>query len=202
MPKLPEIYPEITAILDSRAMAVSPFDKNGPGGVTVHYLGEVEPERAHASLLNHKDKLGYHLVIDRAGKVWQFARMNQRVYHAGKALWNGRSPNRSHVAVAIASWGEVQPVGENYLAYTGRPVPRDEVACRRGNLSSELFYWHAATEAQEVALRRVLGWFKAMGIQPDDVVGHDECAIPRGRKVDPGGVLRLTMADLRAELSR
>ena len=186
---LPDLYPQATHRHLGRLMPVGALV---PQGVTVHYTADRDLDRTITALAARG--LGYHLVIDRDGAAHQVVPFNGSVWHAGKAVWGSVSPNRGHVSVALLSWGELEELAPGaYQTWNGKVIPTADVAVRRGAP------WDAATAAQEAALVRFLTWaVKAGGLDPASICGHDECAIPHGRKVDPGGTLPWTMEELRA----
>lgn len=197
MPKtLPTICPLVSSIYHPTNLARDPLVA---AGVTVHHA-------AHRSLKvvqeeGIKSKIGYHLIIDREGKIHQTTYLDRTVWHAGKALWNGRSPNREHVAVCLLSWGRLKPLEEGFVSWAGAEVPRVE-ARRRPGRDGKFDWWDACTQPQEAALIKTLSWLIAAGgIAPSDVAGHDEAALPLGRKDDPGGSLSWGMNELRQILS-
>jgi hypothetical protein len=112
------------------------------------------------------------------------------------------SPNRHFLAVAVASWGLLDKKGGSLVAWNGSQVAAHEAEKRPGNLTGEAFLWDIATAPQERELKKFLKWVIGCGIPPSMICGHDECALPRGRKPDPGGVLSQTMKELRGELAR
>ena len=165
-----------------------------PAGVTVHYTATRGIVGTIKELATRN--LGYHIIIGRDGTVYQCAEFNFRLNHAGKASWKGLSPNREHLAVSLESWGWVtQKPGGIFETWTGVNIPVGEVAERCGK------HWDAATSQQELSLLSFLRWAVSQGIDPTNICGHDECAIPFGRKSDPGGVLSLPMPNLREILS-
>lgn len=197
--KFPDLYPLVTKIIEPDAMSDGLMG-GVPLGVTVHYLGERRVENAVQSL--RKEKLGYHAIIDRDGAFIQTAYFKHKVSHAGKASWNGVSPNRRHISVALASWGEVKKSDDfKYTSWAGTRIPLFEVSLRKGNIDNDWHFWDVATPAQENTLFDFLKWATAQGISPKNICGHDEAALPFGRKNDPGGVLSMTMAQLRAVLA-
>lgn len=183
MPTLPEFYPLAEKRLDTDMNLVVPFKATG---ITIHYTASGSVESAHNAL---KDRgLNYHFIIDRNGDVVQSAKLTHSVYHAGKAMWNGASPNRKHVAIALVSWGFVSSGRETWA---GTFVPYNSVRERDGKT------WHKATAVQEAKLILLCRWLVQQGINPENVCGHDECCIPAGRKSDPGGVLSMPVSKLR-----
>lgn len=161
----------------------------GPKGITIHYTADDNLDRTVRSLKGQK--LGYHFFIERDGTVVQSADLLSRVNHAGVAKWRGQSPNRSHISIAVLSWGVLKN-SKNWLDN----VVKQDVVVRRQH------QWHAATKAQEGALISLLADLcSELKIDPMDVCGHDECAQPVGRKIDPGGIFEFTMPELRRKLS-
>lgn len=160
-----------------------------PTGITVHYTADSDIERVKREM--DQSKVGYHFLIDKNGLIHQTANLSKAVNHAGKAMWNGQSPNRTHIAIAFVCWGLANRDG---LAWNGTVI---ETVKRNGHL------WEPATDKQEKALRRlIIDLMRDFGITAANICGHAECALPAGRKCDPGGSLSFTMAQLRKELSQ
>jgi len=118
------------------------------------------------------------------------------VWHAGKALWGPHSPNRAHLSISLLSWGEVECLAPGaFESWNGQAVTTTEVVERSGA------WWDAATAEQEASLVDALVWVVQKGIYVSQICGHDECALPKGRKIDPGGVLSMTMEELRKHVA-
>ena len=169
------------------------FKHNTPVGVTVHYTASANISATIKELASKN--LGYHLIIDKDGEMYQCAPLWAQLYHAGRAKWLGLSPNRTHIAVALVSWGWLKNRGGLQLSWSGRIIPEDQRREVRG------LWWEKATLDQEQTLFAFLKWAVANGIDTKNICGHDECALPAGRKMDPGGVLELSMAQVR-EITR
>jgi len=193
---LPELYPMVSKILDPKALGLEPF-RVKPIGVTVHHAADRDADRVFAWL--KQKRLGYHILIDRDGGVIQTTYFNLRVDHAGKASWLGYMPNRVHIAIALLTWGNVNKVGEKYFAWNKTELNVLDIAARKSYLGIDAF-WDAATPKQEASLMTVLAWLVANGIDPAHICGHDECALPLGRKSDPGGTLSVPMESIRKDL--
>lgn len=194
----PNLYPESDYILSPTEMSREDFIDNRPVGVMLHYLADRSVNRAHKTLVD--GGLGYHIIIDRLGSVYQTAFLNRRVNHAGKAVWKGQSPNRSHVAIALASWGILNRNKGAWYSWAGIKIPAADVAARPSNVDGKTYAWDAATAEQEEKLWEVLRWFVRHGVDPEMVCDHSEAAIPVGRKMDIGGVLSATMDEIRGRL--
>lgn len=172
------------------------LEKMEPLGITVHYLGSHNV----AASIDHLrgSSLAYHVIIDRGGAAWQMADFERRVNHAGVASWRGKSPNRSHIAIALASWGQLKFESKKLKTWAGASYAPEGAAYREGNLGLAKTWWDAATEAQVSALTLCAKHLvSAYRIDPENICGHDECALPHGRKSDPGGVLPFTMKAFR-----
>lgn len=195
---IPAVYPLIKQIWHPLELARGKWADNGPFGITVHYTAT----RNLRAVLDEQG-VGYHLVIDRDGSRYQRTFLDQRVDHAGSAVWNKRSPNRAHVAVAVMShgWLKETPSGNFFTSDGKTQIHSSDVRHGYGNVGDEILPWDAATKLQEATLIETLRYLMTAGsIKAEDICGHDECALPKGRKVDPGGVLSLEMAELREKL--
>lgn len=192
-----DVYPFAHKIVSPLYMSTGKFV---PRGVVVHYLADRNVKRAIESL--KAQGLGYHLILERDGTVIQTTYLSHAVSHAGQASWNKLSPNRHFLAVAVASWGVLEPKDGKLVAWNGSQVGAHEAEKRKGNISEAEHWWDVATRHQEKELRKFLAWCVEKGIEPKNICGHDECALPKGRKPDPGGVLSVSMSDLRKELAK
>lgn len=159
-----------------------------PTGITIHYTADGNMDRVKREMSTKK--VGYHFIIDRDGSLHQTAHLLKAVNHAGKAMWNGQSPNLTHIAIAFISWGLLNADG---FAWNGS---KEVNVKRRGYL------WDAASQAQETRLSTLVRQLMLeFAISAANICGHDECALPQGRKVDPGGSLKLSMSDFRKSIS-
>ena len=159
-----------------------------PTGITIHYTADGDLDRVKREM--ETKGVGYHFIIDRDGSLHQTANLLKAVNHAGKAMWNGQSPNRTHIAIAFISWGLLN---SDSLAWNGSKAVGVK---RRGHL------WDAATPEQEERLSTLVRQLmREFAISAANICGHDECALPQGRKVDPGGSLLLSMGDFRKAIA-
>jgi N-acetyl-anhydromuramyl-L-alanine amidase AmpD len=201
-----DICPLATSLIEPHRHSGLPFQGHSPSGVTIHYTGGRSLQGAVDAL--KAASLNYHIIIDREGKIVQTAYLRWRVYHAGKAMWNGQSPNQTHAAVAVLSYGELEQAHNQHgdpilVSWAGSTVKFDQAAHRPDNSKlGDMSWWDKCTPVQEHSLVSVLEWFIGCGISPDNVSGHDESALPDGRKRDPGGVLSFTMSELRDRLKK
>lgn len=155
-----------------------------PTGITIHYTADGDLDRVKREM--QTQNVGYHFIVDREGLIHQTASLAKAVNHAGKAMWNGQSPNRTHLALAVLSWGLLN---DDQRAWNGSQVKGTK---RKGQ------FWDVASSKQErVTVNLIRGLMADFHITPANVCGHDECALPPGRKIDPGCVFTFTMPELR-----
>lgn len=194
----PKLYPHVHGILSPGDIVQNPFAARRPEGVTLHYTADRNFQRTYRELISNQ--LGYHFVIDRDGKVYQLAYLDRTTNHAGKAMWEGKSPNRSHLSIALISWGALEKKGDAWTAWTGEKISDQDAAFRPSNIDGKLYAWDKATDQQEETLMMLLKWIILNGIDPKMICDHSECALPAGRKKDIGGVISMQMHDLRFKL--
>lgn len=176
-------FADVYGALDS--ISIKPFPSTGPSGITIHYTADDSLVRVKKEMVSCN--IGYHLLFDKDGKVHQTSRLDHTVNHAGVATWRGISPNRHHLALAVISWGKLDA---NKKSWSGADVSAP--ALRNGS------WWDACTSAQEASLIKACRYLvNRFNMCQDSLCGHDECALPKGRKIDPGNVMTFTMTDLR-----
>lgn len=181
------------------------WPKGIPQGIVVHYTasGDNVSGIIHALKAKH---LGYHVLVMRDGRVIKLLPWEERCDHAGRSLHNGFNANAHFLGVAFASWGEIRKKGDKFFAWPNdwtHEIPNDTVIKGRSATSDVERWWEATTKKQTGALLWLLRELCAkFSINPQMICGHEECAIPHGRKIDPGGCLgELTMDKIREQLS-
>lgn len=191
---IPPIYPFLNVIKYEKNVNKGQWEANRPLGVTIHYAADRNVERT-LSWLKRED-LCYHILINREGEIIQTAFLTNTVNHAGHAEWNGLRLNKNHIAIALMSWGKLKEQCGNYYSWSNEKIKKEDTASRP-NFKGEIGIWDKATNKQEAVLQKVLSWFLTVGIEPENICGHDEAAIPSGRKEDPGGVLSISVKEIR-----
>lgn len=164
------------------------FNPGDPSGITIHYTGDGSFVRCVEAL---KQKgLSYHFIIEKDGTIYQTMNLTWASQHAGKAMWLNSSPNRSHISIALVSWGLLSKEGKSWAGdYIGG-------VSRGGKL------WDIATREQEKSLESLLvNLIDDYKIHPNNICGHDEAALPAGRKQDPGAILSKSVPVIRGILN-
>lgn len=170
-------------------LSMNLWPMKSPRGITIHYTADSSFERVKKQI--ELSKIGYHFIILKNGEIIQTASLDYAVNHAGRAVWNNLSPNRQHIAIAFMCWGKLNDKGHTWSgSQVHNPV-------RRINGT-----WDIATRDQESSLLKLVNFLcMTYNITAQNVCGHDECAMPPGRKLDPGGSLSMKMADFRKLIS-
>jgi len=181
-----QFYPGASQIREPDKDTRGAFDDNKPLGITLHYTASKSTSGTIRALA--ESGLKYHALISEDGRLIQTASLWHKTWHAGKAEWNGNSPNQTHWGIGVLNWGRLD---DRSRAWPGNVVPTDQTRYRNG------FLWEKATEAQEACLMLFIRWAVSRGIDPAQICGHDECCIPPGRKTDPGGIFSFSMDELR-----
>lgn len=175
------------------------YPQGYPEGAVIHYhAGRFDDP---IGLINYGRKKNYcFFVIDRRGEVYQDFPLDRWGYHAGKSQWKkikGTVHNK-FVGIEIMAAGVLtKNKNGEFKTYWGETIPPKDVHEIKVKTENQMpGYYHKFSDDQEVALVDLLNWLEMNG-RPTfkfwNIVGHDECCIPQGRKTDPGGALSTTM---------
>ena len=130
-----------------------------PRLIVIHCAGTNSDGSALNWLTQKSSKVSAHLLISKAGQVWQLAPFNRRTWHAGKSYYSGKGTGTQNFTTSDVN---SHSIGIELIG-TGDNYPN----------------------AQINALVDIVTALKA-AYPIIDVVGHDFVAVPAGRKVDPG----------------
>jgi hypothetical protein len=109
-------------------------------------------------------------------------------WHAGQSTWKGKSGlNGFSVGISFVNSGTVNKDKYRFVSVGGPEVLAGEVV-EGDATNSPTRYWHALTARQIGTALAVSEALLAAypSLVDGDVVGHDEIALPQGRKLDPG----------------
>lgn len=192
------VYDKIDRLLEPEILAKGYMT---PRGITIHYTASEGSAEDVLAVLKSQN-LGYHLIIERDGSVVQTCYFTRQVWHAGKASWLGVSPNRAHISVALIGWGYLtRDEHGRYHSWTGEEISPSQV-CEFEVERDWPMYWHRATDAQKQSLFSFLVWAgQHLGIRPEQICSHHECAQPIGRKMDIGGMLAESPSAIRKRVA-
>lgn len=171
------------------------YAKGTPEGLVVHYtVSGDNPE----SIVRYLAKQGFGcMVMGHDGRIWipeGFEIFKDAAAHAGKSAWNGISGMNSHfMGMEMCNWGSdgAKHVGPDQLR---------KITKKTGNQYPGTYEKY--TPVMEASLTNFCLWSKANcpTFRLENVAGHDEVALPAGRKNDPGGSLSSTMPAFREKL--
>lgn len=159
----------------------------GPKFLIIHYSASGDTAGTVRWLTKRGSNASAHIVIGRAGEVWQLASFDQRAWHCGESEWNGQKfLNGCSIGIELVNWGpvELDKDGKTFRSRWGQVVPADEVEQATHKNESSPRYWHKYTPEQlakgaDVA-RAILQAYPSIEM----ILGHDDIA--PGRKIDPG----------------
>lgn len=133
-----------------------------------------------------------HLVIGHDGSIAQMGRFNQRLWHAGRSRFRGRTNfNAFSIGIEIVNWGKLSRMPRGWASWTGTVVSAERVVVARHKLDSRTVGWEVFDAAQlDAALESSRAICAHYGIPPNRVVGHDDISGYRGKR-DPGPAFEL-----------
>lgn len=163
-----------------------------PDAIIIHYTAMTSLDAAVKVLTTKKpkDNASAHLVIGKKGEIVQLARFDQRTWHAGTSVYNGRENyNHYSIGIEIDNVGWLKDFGNGKfsrvkLLNAGVSYGKKDVfEGRHFNSKIPYQYWGKYTDAQ------IQSVFAVCDLLHDtynirEILGHDEIA--PGRKQDPG----------------
>lgn len=174
-------------------------------GLIVHYTAG---RNNGLGTLNSLAKRGLGcLVMTEDGAIHRASSqaMNRVAYHAGTSeKYGAKGMSFYCMGMEICNAGLLESKGDKFVSWFGETYDRSEVRTVQKSQGGYLRGgdYHAYTKAQEDALINFCLWQKSVNPEFDFdwVLGHDEVAVPRGRKSDPGGSLSMPMPAFRQKL--
>lgn len=174
-----------------------------PSLLVVHYTGALGDMGSQRWLRMVESEASAHAIITRTGAVTLLVPLDRAAWHAGASEWKGeRGVNRFSIGVELCNAGLLAKVppsadkaqdkapDEFILAgsrserpYYGPPPVEATLALRDG--STVTGWWEPYAEEQLAALERLIEDLRTAGYVLE-LAGHDEIALPIGRKIDPG----------------
>jgi len=170
-------------------------------GTVVHYTAGGRASGSIRWLCMPEARASAHFVISRDGRTTQLVELDMKAWHAGVSeMQVGQEilsdAGRFTVGVELANCGLLHKVGEDFFYEVGRdlkkyagPEPqRAELKYDDGH--SVEGWWEPYPDAQMDALQDLLRKMTARGYgtAASNLIGHEEVAMPLGRKTDPGAL--------------
>ncbi len=124
--------------------------------VVLHHTASNNTAADLATLRSPSAQVSAHYLIGRDGKIYQLVKDGRKAWHAGvSALRGDSSPSVNARSIGI----EITNAGDGKTPFT---------------------------EAQYRALEQLVPWLmKTYKVPMQNLVGHKDVALPRGRKIDP-----------------
>jgi N-acetyl-anhydromuramyl-L-alanine amidase AmpD len=180
-----------------------------PRGLIIHFTsgrsqnGDVD---AINTLRDLSDRSFGCMVMSSNGNI--FRAQNQMIddvaFHAGISSWLEKTGISYYcMGMEICCAGDVNKDGDYFKSWFSGKYYKDEVReIKDKTLNQWPGFYHKFTSEQEASLIKFCLWQKAINpeFDYDWVIGHDECCIPLGRKLDPGGSLSVPMKEFRSFL--
>ncbi len=168
-----------------------------PTGCVIHYTASRDDDSALAWLRREESQASAHFVIGRTGIVMQLVTLDRAAWHAGVSEWRYKGETTSNVndysvGVELCNSGLLTRIGDNLfgvevgrrvVSYDG-PTPKQATLIYDDDRRIH-GWWEPYPEAQMQALGHLLEDLAAAGYDLE-LVGHEEIAMPMGRKSDPG----------------
>lgn len=123
--------------------------------IVLHHTASNNGQADLAHLRNPRSEVSAHYMVDRDGKIYQLVKDSKRAWHAGKSELHGKPTDVNGRSIGI----EIVNDGSGKTPFT---------------------------EAQYKSLVQLVGFLKQEYKVPmDNLVGHKDVAVPKGRKSDP-----------------
>ncbi len=127
-----------------------------------------------------------HYVIGENGSVIQMVEVAEKAWHAGASEFRGRpNVNEFSIGIELVNWGLLRRRRGIFYVWVGgyQTEYQGESPVYAGGE-----WWAPFTEMQYRILGELIGQIRVRYplITPDRIVGHQDIALPRGRKIDPG----------------
>lgn len=165
-----------------------PIEGGRPRFVVIHYTAGGSAAHTVAWFGRPEAKASAHLVIGRDGSITQMAPFDEVCWHAGRSRWRDvRGLNAHSVGIEIANWGRLErSAAGTWLTWSGESIPSDRVMlAEHKHHPGQLTGWEVFPAVQVAAVIEATQVIvDEYGIEPIDLVGHDDIAPLR--KIDPG----------------
>ncbi|MEM6799802.1 MAG: N-acetylmuramoyl-L-alanine amidase [Bacteroidota bacterium] len=140
------------------------------------------------------NSLGYHILIDRNGDIYQCAPFNKRISHAGRSNWKGIENLNGHsIGISLANYGPLNKIQDgSFRSEVGSRMVAADKAFKadhpNGTPERRNQYWETYEGIQIEKLQELIELL-VQHYPINNIIGHDDIA--RGRKIDPGPTLHV-----------
>lgn len=164
-----------------------------PSFIVIHYTAGRSAYDSARWLCNPAAKASAHLVIGRDGALIQLADFNEVTWHAGQSEWDGvHGLNNHSIGIEMDNCGPVTRVNGRWRAlHLGKDYADNDVVEMQHKLGGPVRGWLMYSPTQIAMLEEICRDLVAAYPSIKDVLGHDDVAVPKGRKLDPGPAMEL-----------
>ncbi|MDW3651232.1 MAG: N-acetylmuramoyl-L-alanine amidase [Bacteroidia bacterium] len=165
-----------------------------PTYIVVHNTAGASAISTINFLRRERPGVGYHIVIDRNGDLYQCAPFNKRIGHAGYSNWKGlESLNAHSIGISLSNYGPINKIQDGtFRSEIGSKIVPTAKAFKadhpNGTPDRRNQYWETYEGIQIEKLQELIETLTAE-YPIRNIVGHDD--ISRGRKIDPGPTLNV-----------
>jgi N-acetylmuramoyl-L-alanine amidase len=165
--------------------------------VIVHYDASPTGNAAISWMRNSRSGVSANIHIDRDGSITELVPIENAAWHAGTAFLKlqGRSYtylNQISIGIELANLGKLSKSGDHFFYTSGgkdflwngaSPI---EASMTWPSGIAVSGWWEPFAEPLLKSLEDYLAYLKNRGYNTSNLFGHDEIAMPIGRKMDPG----------------
>ena len=168
-------------------------------GIVLHYTAGGKAEGSARWFQDRASRVSAHFVVGRDGEVIQCVDLDRAAWHSGNAqmTYKGQlrsAVNRFTIGIELANRGYLQKGDDGRFYYEsgrGLKVYRDGPEPQKATLvfgpgHEVTGYWEPYSDLLLYSLHRLLKRLDNAGFEQVALIGHEEIALPAGRKVDPG----------------
>jgi N-acetylmuramoyl-L-alanine amidase len=158
-----------------------------PTLIVLHYTAGRNVASSVQWLSNPKAKASAHLVIGRAGEVFQLIPFDRVAWHAGESKWGWRTGvNKFSIGIELDNpgWLLKNSAGFWRSPTTGVVYQPEDIMVAKHKSGGPERGWLLYTPAQTLAAARICQHLVATFPSITEIAGHDD--VSPGRKIDPG----------------
>lgn len=190
-----------TRIISAKSPHHSSRGGRSISGVVMHYTAGGSAASSVNWLQDERSRVSAHFVISRKGEIYQCVDIEHAAFHAGHAempMSTGETENHVNlrtIGIELANWGSLKKnldgsfygkIGSRFFHYHGIPPMKATLEYDTGEIISG--WWEPYPDRQIDSLHEVLDYIvEQCGPNVADwQCGHEDIAMPLGRKSDPG----------------
>lgn len=158
-----------------------------PRFAILHYTADINPASTKGWFKNPAAQASAHVLVDREGNFYQFAKFTQKCWHAGESRWGTVvGLNSFSIGIEMTNAGRLTQVGDKYYFVTASSkteIPKGNVLKAIHKNEKKEQAWQTYTEVQVDATEQLAKLLYSY-YNLEFILGHDD--ISPVRKSDPG----------------